>query len=65
LILRHPQYELRRTVNAVTAWGAVSAWQEANFSIDFHIKRHYHRLKVAIQIACRKKLEDEFIRVIT
>ena len=32
-------------------WGSVAAWQEANFSIDFHIKQHYHRLQPAIQIA--------------
>ena len=32
-------------------WGSVPAWEEANFSIDFHIKRHYHRLGPVLQIA--------------
>jgi hypothetical protein len=32
-------------------WGSVSAWQEANFSIDFHVKRYYPRLGAVLQIA--------------
>jgi len=32
-------------------WGSVTAWQEANISINFHIKRYYPRLGDAIQIA--------------
>jgi hypothetical protein len=32
-------------------WGSASGWREANFSIDLHIKRCYHRLGRALQIA--------------
>ena len=32
-------------------WGSVPAWQEANHSTDFHIKRYYIHLKPVIQIA--------------
>ncbi len=32
-------------------WGSVSAWQEANISIDLHIKHYYPRLGPARQIA--------------
>lgn len=32
-------------------WGSAPAWQEANFSIDFHIKRCYPRLGQARLIA--------------
>ncbi|MBW2443331.1 MAG: hypothetical protein JRH12_22865 [Deltaproteobacteria bacterium] len=32
-------------------WGSAPAWQEANFSIDFHIKRYYSHLGPVLQIA--------------
>ena len=43
-------------------WGSAPTWQEANFSIDFHIKRYYLHLKPVIQIArdTRIRLESIF-----
>jgi hypothetical protein len=43
-------------------WGSTPAWREANFSIDFHIKRYYFHLKPVIQIArdTRIRLESIF-----
>jgi hypothetical protein len=32
-------------------WGSAPAWQEANVSIKFHIKRYYRGLKPVIRIA--------------
>ena len=37
--------------NLSPPWGPVSAWQEVNLSIDFHIKRYYSRLGPVLQIA--------------
>jgi len=42
-------------------WGSVSAWQEANSSIDLHIKRWYHRLGRALQIARQAYIRLESI----
>ncbi len=42
-------------------WGAVSAWQEANISIGFHIQRYYSRLKPARQIARHTRIRLESI----
>jgi hypothetical protein len=43
-------------------WRSVAAWQEANASIDFHLKRYYPQLKAAMQIArqTRERLESVF-----
>jgi hypothetical protein len=43
-------------------WGTIPVWQEANRSIDFHLKRYYPRLKPAMQIAreTRTRLESIF-----
>jgi len=43
-------------------WGSTPAWQEANASIDFHIKRYDLHLKPVIQIArdTRIRLESIF-----
>jgi len=42
-------------------WGTVSAWQDANLSIDFHMKRYYPRLKPAIKIARDTRINLESI----
>ena len=42
-------------------WGSVPAWQEANTSIDFHLKRYYSRLKPALQIARETRIRLESI----
>jgi len=42
-------------------WGSVPAWQEANLSIDFHLKRYYPRLKPAMQIARETRIRLESI----
>jgi hypothetical protein len=43
-------------------WGSASAWQAANISIDFHLKRYYQDLKPAILTAgdIRNRLESIF-----
>jgi len=42
-------------------WGSVPAWQEANTSIDFHLKRYFSRLKPALQNARETRIRLESI----
>ena len=42
-------------------WGFVPAWQEANLSIDFHLKRYFPRLKPMLQIARETRIRLESI----
>ncbi len=42
-------------------WGSIPSWQEANLSIDFHLKRYYPRLKPALQIARETRIRLESI----
>jgi len=42
-------------------WASVSVWQEANVSVDFHVERHYSRLKAAVQTARETRLLLESI----
>ena len=46
-------------------WGPAPAWQEANVSIDFHIKRYYLHLKPVIKYArdIQIRLESIFPRL--
>ena len=44
-------------------WGSIAAWQEANRSIDFHLKRYSPRLMPVMQSAreTRRRLESIFL----
>ncbi|MGB5746144.1 MAG: hypothetical protein WBM69_04135 [Desulfobacterales bacterium] len=42
-------------------WSSIAAWQEANISIDYHLKRYCPRLKPAMQIARKTRIRLESI----
>jgi hypothetical protein len=48
-----PQHDINTSLKLSPPWGTIAAWQEANLSIDFHLKSDYPELKPAVQIAGR------------
>jgi len=56
------QHNITASFKLSPPWGTIPAWQEANNSIELHIKRYYPQLRPAIQIAqkTRSCLESIF-----